>query len=59
MSALRSGRFILLTVEQALARKRAGLHVEWDEGVLYHYFPDDDPPPGSEHENRKMRLKSV
>ena len=45
MSVLRSGRFVILTVAQALARKRAGLHVEWDEGVLYHYFPDDDPPP--------------
>lgn len=32
-------------ISQGAARERIAqrLHVCWDEGILYHYFPDYDP----------------
>lgn len=41
---MRGGRFVRITKEQAAEREARGLHVEWDEGVYYHYFPHYDPP---------------
>lgn len=40
---LRCGRCVVLSPEERADRIANGLHVEWAEGVGYHYFPSYDP----------------